>query len=231
MDIRNIFPKRHVILPVIHVKNQRQATHNVKIARDANTDGVFLINYGMSSTELLSIHRTVVAEHGDWWVGVNCLGKSPVEIFGCIDDTVAGVWVDNAMIQEKEEMQPEAERVLDARKKTGWPGLYFGGIAFKYQRQVGDLSLAAMKAAQFMDVVTTSGPGTGHAASPEKISVMKQALGDHPLAIASGITPENVGDYLDISDFFLVATGISKSFEQLDSDRVKLLVQKIREPV
>ena len=90
---------------------------------------------------------------------------------------------------------------------------------------------AATKAARYMDVVTTSGPGTGHAASPDKISVMKHALGDHPLAIASGITPENVSDYLDIADCFLVATGIGKSFEELDAELVNALVQKIRKPV
>jgi len=231
MDIRIVFPEHHIILPVIHVGSQQQALRNANIARDANVDGVFLINHEMSYSELLSIHRAVVAEHGDWWVGVNCLDLSPIEVFRCIDDTVAGVWVDNAMIHENAEVQPKAERVLDARKKTGWPGLYFGGVAFKYQRPVDDLAQAARKAAQYMDVVTTSGPGTGHAASPEKISVMKQALGDHPLAIASGITPENVGDYLDSADCFLVATGISKSFEELDPDRVNTLVKKIRDTV
>jgi hypothetical protein len=36
---------------------------------------------------------------------------------------------------------------------------------------------------------------------------LKRALGDWPLAIASGITPENVGEYLPVADCFLVATG------------------------
>src|SRR3990170_4969957 len=108
MDILQVFPERHVILPVIHVSNREQALRNVLVAREAQVDGVFLINHGMSSTELLSIHRAVVAEHGDWWVGVNCLDLSPVEVFECIDETVAGVWVDNAMINEGVEAQPEA---------------------------------------------------------------------------------------------------------------------------
>ena len=228
MDLRNIFPERHIVLPVIHVECQEQALRNAKIARDANVDGVFLINHGMPYTELLSIHSAVVAEHSDWWIGVNCLDLSPIDVFGCIDDTVKGVWVDNAMIDENAVVQPKAERVLEARKKTGWPGLYFGGVAFKYQRPVDDLERAATKAARYMDVVTTSGPGTGCAALPEKTTVMKRALGDHPLAIASGITPENVGDYLDSADCFLVATGISKSFEELDAERVNALVHKIR---
>lgn len=79
-----------------------------------------------------------------------------------------------------------------------------------------------------MDVVTTSGPGTGKAAAVEKIRTMKEALGDFPLAIASGITPENVSDYLPYADCFLVATGISRNFEQLDPARTHALVEAVR---
>ena len=119
MNFRTIFSRRHVILPVIHVGSQQQALRNVKIAREAQVDGVFLIHHEMSSTTLLEIHRAVVAEHPDWWVGVNCLDLTPVEVFQRIDDTVAGVWVDNAMIDEQSEQQPYAEQVLAARKKAG----------------------------------------------------------------------------------------------------------------
>lgn len=227
-NFRKIFSNRHTILPVIHVDNEGQALRNAKIARSAGADGVFLINHGMSHRELLQIHRTVFAEHSDWWVGVNCLDLSPGEVFQKIDDFVAGVWVDNAMIDEASEAQPAAEAILAAKEQAGWNGLYFGGVAFKYQRPVDDLTQAAMKAARYMDVVTTSGPGTGDAASAEKIRTMKAALGDYPLAIASGVTPENVGDYLDYADCFLVATGISKSFEELDADKASMLVQKVR---
>jgi predicted TIM-barrel enzyme len=78
-----------------------------------------------------------------------------------------------------------------------------------------------------MEVVTTSGPGTGKAASPDKIRTMKQALGDFPLAIASGITPDNIDDYLPNADCFLVATGVSSSFDELDAKLVEQLVEKV----
>lgn len=106
--------------------------------------------------------------------------------------------------------------------------MWFGGVAFKYQRPVSDLEAACRIAAQYIDVVTTSGPGTGRAADVEKIQRMKQALGDSPLAIASGITPDNVEDYLPHADYFLVATGISRSFTELDANRVHDLVAVVR---
>lgn len=228
-----MFANRHAILTVLHVETEEQTLRNARIAADAQTDGVFLVNHDIPADELLSIHRAVVAEHPDWWIGINCLDLTPLQHLQRIHelgltDTVAGIWVDNAMIDEKSDTQPEAQRFLDLKDEIGWTGLYFGGVAFKYQRPVNDIAQAAIKAAPYMEVVTTSGAGTGEAAAVEKIRQMKAALGEHPLGIASGIAPENVTQYLDYADCFLVATGISKSFQDLDPALVEALVEKVR---
>ncbi|MCR9119513.1 MAG: adenine phosphoribosyltransferase [bacterium] len=224
----DVFSNRRVVLPVIHVESSEQSLRNAAIARNAGADGVFLINHSMNANGLLTVHREVFREHPDWWIGVNCLDLHPAEVFTRIDETVAGVWVDNAMIDERSDSQPNAEKVLASIELARWPGLYFGGVAFKYQRSVEDVGQAAEHAARFMDVVTTSGPGTGEAALPAKIESMKQSLGDLPLAIASGITPDNVGKYLPHADCFLVATGISKAFDELDAGLTKRLIETVR---
>ena len=226
---RQHFPNRHVILPVIHVDSIEQALRNTEIARSAGADGAFLINHYMGDDELLSIHTEVAAHHPDWWLGVNCLGLSAAQASERVSDSVSGIWADNAEIDEGQSAQPAAEEIQAVQKRRAWRGLYFGGVAFKYQRSVKDLAAACQIAANYMDVVTTSGPGTGHAADLEKIRVMKQALGTQPLAIASGITAENVSDYLPIADAFLVATGVSKSFTELDPAKVLELVKRVRD--
>ena len=48
------------------------------------------------------------------------------------------------------------------------------------------------------------------------------------MAIASGIRPDNVDDYLPYSDCYLVATGISGSFEYLDLGLAKELIATVR---
>lgn len=222
-----VFGAKHVVLPVIHVQSQDQALRNARIARDAGADGVFLINHRIDSARLLAIHASVAEHFPDWWLGVNCLDLDPVEVFSCISPSVSGVWADNAMIQEGQGEQPEADAVLAAQNANGWRGLYFGGVAFKYQRRVDDLKDAATTASRFMDVVTTSGPGTGEAARIEKIRSMKQALQGFPLAIASGITPNNIVEFLPWSDCYLVATGISRNFEEFDTELVERLVETV----
>jgi hypothetical protein len=225
---KQLFKNFPAVLPVIHVESLNQALCNAEIARQQHCDGVFLINHKMSYPDLLNIHHRVYNEFPEWWIGVNCLDLVPWEVFDKITDEVAGVWVDNACIDEQDERQWLAERIADARMKSGWKGLYFGGVAFKYQRPVDDLERAAKLATHYMDIVRTSGPGTGQAAHVSKIQTMKQSIGSFPLAIASGITPGNVRQYLDISDCFLVATGISRSWSELDPERVASLVSQVR---
>ena len=59
-----------------------------------------------------------------------------------------------------------------------------------------------------MDVVTTSGERTGKPPEVTKISDMKNAIGNTPLGIASGISIDNISDYIPIADCFLVASSM-----------------------
>ena len=77
-------------------------------------------------------------------------------------------------------------------------------------------------------MITTSGQGTCIAASIEKIKRIRTGAGEYPIAIASGITPENVVDYLPYADAFLVATGISKDSYHLDREKVRKLIDVVR---
>lgn len=76
---------------------------------------------------------------------------------------------------------------------------------------------------RFADIAVTSGTRTGTAPTVEHVLTIKEELADFmlPLAVASGMTPENIRDFRDHADCFMVATGISKSFTELDPDRVR----------
>ena len=76
-----------------------------------------------------------------------------------------------------------------------------------------------------MDVLTTSGDATANAPSIEKIRIMKQYIGDMPLAIASGITPENKSSYEQWVDYFLVASSITGEGELIIEEKLKDLLK------
>ena len=228
-SLKEIFNNRHVILPVIHVETELQALHSAEIAKEAGCDGVFLISMrGMNHLDLLKIHKIVRQEFATWWIGINYLDLPAVSVFDNLSRGVSGVWVDNAEIYEWLNKQLKADEIQEAQRKSGWQGLYFGGVAFKYQPRVSNIALAAKIATKYMDVITTSGSATGQAPEKEKIEIMKAAIGDFPLAVASGVSPENVRNFLQ-ADCFLVATSLLvPGKEEFDPYRVKALVEAIR---
>ncbi len=223
---KEVFRGKHTFFAVVHVEGGTQALHNARIAEREGADGIFLINHSISHASLLECYEVVRNQLPDLWVGLNCLdlGRSP---FRVIPNNTAGLWIDNAGIKEDRDPTMEARELATIRKSSGWQGIYFGGVAFKYQSEVTDVAKVARLAVPFVDVVTTSGTGTGKAADVAKIQKMKEAIGDHPLAIASGITPENVHEYMPYADCFLVATGISDSPAELNTARVRKLSQAL----
>jgi hypothetical protein len=230
--LRRVFGRSRVFLPVIHPISKATAIQSIDTAVRSGADGVFLINQGMSSSQVLDFIPEIRRRHDGLWIGVNLLGSDPEEVIGLIAGiAVGGIWSDNADIDEQSDAQPAGERFRQARRKTGWQGLYFGGVAFKYQREVPASLLpdAAGKAAPWMDVITSSGPGTGYAASVEKARALRSGAGKHPLALASGVSPENVAGFLPYVDAYLVASEIetAKYSGILVPERTKLLAERI----
>ena len=224
---RSAFPKVHTFLAVVHAVSEAQALANARIAREGGADGIFLINHAITSDVLLRCYEAVMAEMPGLWIGLNCLdlGRSAI---GVIPQTVAGLWTDNAGIEEGGvDCTVSARRFADLRQKCGWKGVYFGGTAFKYQEPVRNVAAVAAAAIPFVDVITTSGEETGVAPEVGKIATMKRAIGDYPLAIASGITAANVRSFMPFADCFLVATGISRSPTELDSSRIRSLADQL----
>ncbi|MEM0987292.1 MAG: adenine phosphoribosyltransferase [Pseudomonadota bacterium] len=226
-----------VVLPVIHVLDTDKTLRNVEVLIQEGAAGCFLINHDFGVDPFLPIVRDVRATYPGLWMGVNFLGVTGRDAFPILGDlTRAGCpvdayWGDDARIDEAGGSQPEAAAIADARRSSKWPGLYFGGTAFKMQRPVApdDWQAAAREAVAFMDAVTTSGIATGKATDLRKIEDFRAGIGDAPLAIASGVTPENAEDYADV-DAFLVATGINVpgDFYTIDRARLAKLMQITR---
>lgn len=208
-------------IPVIHIESSVQVLRNAFLAKECGCDGCFLIDHHGSRVDLLNMYALVKNTIPNWWVGINDLSRTGPDVFEDLDPVLGcaptpdAVWMDNLRISEFSEEQPDAAALWQSKQ-----GLLFGGVAFKYQDRVHDLSKVAKIAVNYCDVVTTSGDKTGMPPTVEKIRTIKEAIGDKPLAIASGITEKNIVDYLEYTEYFLVATGISSSEASLDRDKV-----------
>ena len=188
------------VLPVIHTLDETQAERNVAAAMRCGAHGVFLINHDFEYQRLLPIIKTVRQRFPALWLGVNFLavtGKQAFPVLSALQEegtVVDAYWADDARIDEHAAAQTEAIEIDKLKRDGAWNGMYFGGVAFKKQREVkaADFDTSATIACKHMDVVTTSGVATGEAADLQKIETFRQACVAHPLAVASGINPQNV---------------------------------------
>ena len=226
-----------IILPVIHVLDEQLTAANIDHIVDAGLKGCFLTNHDFGIDPFLPIVEAIRARYPDFWIGLNFLAVTGLKAFPILADLAArGVridayWADDARIDESVNNQTEADGIATTRHECGWRGLYFGGTAFKKQRPVDpkDYTRAACIAGAYMDVVTTSGIATGKSADLGKLAAFREALPDRPIALASGITPDNATDY-DMVDCFMVATGINfdDDFYRIDPARLSRLVNVCR---
>lgn len=217
------------IFPVIHVLDRVTAIAEAQKAASAGADGIFLISHHGHDRELLSMACAIQAQHPALPVGVNLLSM------GGLDSVVmtrkAGlpmVWGDDVGVDSKG-LSDMGLSVRAQKMAGGAGGVFdvFASVAFKYRPHEPDPEMAARNALQAGFIPTTSGSGTGSAPELKKIIAMSAATGG-VLAVASGMTPENVSAYAPYLSHILVATGIGIDEYRMDADKLKLLIANSR---
>jgi hypothetical protein len=187
------------LIPVIHMVNEDQVLTNVETCLSCGIKKVFIINHQTTSEELIKCAKKIKEVYPVLWVGVNMLDKY-VEDAILYEFEFDGLWCDQSI-------------KLEDYKYRKFKGMLFTGLAFKYQPQPKDIELACKESILTSDVSTTSGPGTGKAADINKILELRKHLGDHPMAIASGVNSKNIDSYKGVVDYLLVASSITSSSE------------------
>lgn len=197
------------LIPVIHMVSQEQVLTNIRTCHLNDVNKVFLIHHGCDNGELVRTAQLMKSIFPTMWIGVNLLGFSTDVALG-IEDIVGldGLWCDGTI---------DKEDYLRTRK---FQGTFFGSLAFKYQRQTTDLETACKNAMETCDVATTSGEGTGKEISLVKLNRIKEYIGDFPLAIASGVSIDNIHHYVGNVDYLLVASSITDKNELIIPEKL-----------
>lgn len=205
------------IIPVIHMVTEQQVLDNVKTCVDCGIKKVFLINHVVGVNELLTCAQYGVrVKYPDLWIGVNMLGVPTEKALSYQLHDIDGLWCDGSISPE------------DAKRVREFKGMFFGGLAFKYQPQPADLESACKDSIFSTDVACTSGSGTGKAPTTVKINTIREFLGNHPMAIASGVSVDNIDSFKGVANYVLVASSITDRNEYIIKDKLVELINKIK---
>jgi len=134
-------------------------------------------------------------------------------------------------------MNSDAGELLRYRKQIGAENIkIFTDIKKKHSSHFvsSDVSIAeTAKAAAFFlsDGVIVTGNSTGEKASAEEVKMVKNAV-EIPVIIGSGINSDNIEDYWDFADAFIVGSSLKKDGNwenEVDRNRVEKLMQKVNQ--
>lgn len=211
------------IFPVIHALDFDQCLSNAKIAHEAGTAGVFLIQMDGQDELLDTIGQGIRQALPGLKIGVNYLSMAA---FPALERGMGqgwdASWSDNPGVRS-EGISDEAKRISELLAHH--PNhLYFGSVAFKYQRKDPDPGQAACRAQTLGMIPTTSGEATGYAPTHDKLALIRQTMGSGALAVASGITAENLPQLGPYLTHILVATGIGQDFYHICPEKLGRLV-------
>lgn len=217
------------IFPVVDAKDRTWVAEQIAAATAHAVDGVFLIDHEARHDRLLRAIAQVRDHHPSLFLGANFIRTTPSEALKMVmpaDVQLDALWTDNAQVGLDGDLRAAVE-FLHLGEDLGWSGQHFGGIAFKYQPQVPDeqLGLLGRLARSVVDVPTTSGSGTGQAAPVDKVKALQGSVETQPLALASGVTAENIADFMPYVSHVLVSTSICDQSGRIDPPRLARLIQ------
>lgn len=211
------------IIPVIHHKDEALTMKNAQMCAENKVYGIFLISMDGENFGLSALAKRIKNTFPDLKVGVNHLGYHAIDsIYENLNYSLDMTWSDNPIVTG-ESIAVEAEKIANEILDSNH--MFFNSVAFKYQKAEKNISQAVLNSKSLQFIPTTSGQATGKAADLGKLEIMKQSLQHYPLAIASGLTPENVLQYVPFIEFGLVATGISEDFYTFDSVKLKKIIE------
>lgn len=220
------FQGRPKVWPVIHMGTEQQALDNARIAAEHGCEGVFVISMDGRDAAVAPLARKIKDLFPDLLVGINLLRSSADKALAkSLGAGLDATWTDSPGVGGAG-ASSLGQSLGEALAKS--PGhLFFGSVAFKYQKEEPHPEAAASNAWALGMIPTTSGEATGAAPTEEKLAGMRSAVGSGPLGVASGIDPENVGLLGARVSHILVSTGISKSFHEFDSELLGALMARL----
>ncbi|MGE0331798.1 MAG: hypothetical protein AB7P37_14040 [Ramlibacter sp.] len=219
---------------VIHHRDADTTLSQAQLALACGADGVFLISHTGGDAALPTLGATL----NDCWatvrstrdetpsVGLCLLTYSPGQAMDAA--AAAGVnalWVGASGIASSG-IDDTGRALCEAMRRHPQIAV-FAGVAFKYQGEEPDPAAAARVATSLGMIPTTSGAATGSAPALAKIEAMSRAVGGR-LAVASGMTIDNVADFAPLVSDILVSTGVSRDEYTLNEGKLRAFVARAR---
>jgi uncharacterized protein len=140
-----------------------------------------------------------------------------------------------AMLTDQGLIEGNAYETLRYRQRVCPPARIFADVHVKHAVPLGNWTIedAARDTVErgLVDALIVSGAGTGLATDLEDVKRVRRTAPGTPILLGSGVTPQNVRDFLPVADGFIVGTSLKVGgivSNPVDQRRVAALVRAIQ---
>ncbi len=228
--VKNVFGKtKNILLPVLSCYSENQYIENINnlypYFKEKKISGIFLLSTNIEIEHFESMYVKVKQLYPDFWMGINLIGFNIIQVLEFVKKyNPDGIWVDNSYLYDINNLGI-CEIILNQFKKYNWKGLYFGGVMFKYTSACNDYNEEIIKITNnYMDVLTTTGDGTGIQITDNKLDFIHNNINDICIGIASGIDENNIKKISEKANIFIVRTSIVDSNNNIDLNKLNNLI-------
>jgi predicted TIM-barrel enzyme len=220
MGILSCFENEKPVIGMIHTKGEgdedvlRRAKEEIAVYEENGVDSVMVETYFGDFRNVGQVLAYLAARRRTIPYGVNCLNFDMMSFELANRYRCDYIQIDSVVGHVK----PRDEASLDAFLRTYRErcGAYvMGGVRFKYQPVLSEKTLAEdlETAMTRCDAVCVTGEGTGLETSMTKIKSFRRALGDFPLFVCAGVTPDSVAEQLEYCDGAVVGSYFKDTYK------------------
>ncbi|MEG0525874.1 MAG: BtpA/SgcQ family protein [Longicatena sp.] len=233
----SIFQNEKPVFGMLHLKGSthdeifEKAKNEIDLYIEGGVDAIIVENYFGNYYDMENILQYLLDAKKDIIYGVNCLHVDPMGFYLAKKYCASFVQLDSVCGHLKVRDDPGFDEFIKLCRK-GYDGYILGGVRFKYQPYKSgrtleeDLNIGKTRC----DAIVVTQDATGQETSLDKIEKFRKILGDFPLVIGAGMTPDNCEKQLELADAAIVGSYFKDTYKDdgdLDLSHIQDMVHAL----
>ena len=233
-EFLDVFKSRKPIFGMLHLLGDNdeevmeRAKKEISIYYENGVDAVIVENYFGTYPHMVQVLTYLQQNYPDQVYGVNCLDQDTMNFELAIQYGATFVQLDSVAghLEERNDITFDAFMKL---YRSRFSGYVLGGVRFKYQPYLSgrslqeDLRIGMTRC----DAIVVTQDATGQETSMEKIKEFRDIIGNFPLIIGAGMTPDNCEKQLAVGDAAIVGSYFKDTYKdngEVDAQHVKQMI-------
>ncbi|WDV25788.1 BtpA/SgcQ family protein [Pediococcus acidilactici] len=163
--------------------------------------------------------------------GVNCLNVDQMG-FSLAEEYHANFVQLDSVVGHVMPRDEDSIAAFIMQKRAEYNGAILGGVRFKYQPVLSkntereDLKIAKERC----DAICVTGEATGTETPIQKVKCFREAVGDFPLIVGAGMTPQNMSDQFKYADGAIIGSYFKqehKAENEVSVDNVREVLEQV----